>query len=202
MFSFVIFDKKYKTIFLVRDRIGKKPLYYSLTKNFLCFGSEIRSLIIYPEIKLNIDKLSLNDYFSKGYIGYNRTIYSSIKQVPAGSFIKFDLNFLQNCKPEYYWELPTTEKYNQYSEIELIDRLDALLTNSIKIRMQSDVPLGLFLSGGLDSSLIVAIASNLYQKPLETFSIGFSETQNDETKYAEKIAKFYGTNHETFKINH
>ena len=201
MFSFAIYDKKEKSIFLARDRMGKKPLYYSISKDSLCFGSEVKALVNLPGVELNIDQCAFNDYFSKGFIGYNRSIFDSIKQLPPGSFLKLRLDKLKVINPQYYWSLPVTSEYEKCSEIELIDEFDQLLNESINIRMKSDVPLGVFLSGGLDSSLIVAIAAKISKKPISTYTIGFTDQSMDETNYAKLISNYYKTNHNTFTIN-
>ena len=201
MFSFVIYDNKDLSFFLARDRMGKKPLYYSISENSLCFGSEIKSLLNFPNVKDEIDAKSLNDYFSKGYVGYNRSIFKSIKQLPPGSFLTIKLNNLKINKPSFYWNLPLTTNYRPFSEKVLIDQLDALLTKSIKRRFISDVPLGFFLSGGLDSSIIVAIASKLSNKPISTFTIGFEDQATDETDYANLIANHFNTDHKSLTIS-
>ncbi len=194
MFALAIYDKKNNNIFLARDRIGKKPLFYSYSKHSFLFSSEIKSLIDFPEIKKDLDIDGMNLYFSKGYIGSDKTLFKNIKQLPSGSYINIDLNNIKVSKPIKFWKLPKLI-IEQYSEKKIIDDLDELLTDSIQQRMQSDVNLGVFLSGGLDSSLITAIASKAVDKQISTYTIGFMNSYNDESKYARYISKFFKTYH-------
>ena len=199
MFSIAIHDLRFDTLFLVRDPIGKKPLYYSHGPNYFAFASEIKSLIGLPEVGNEIDSMAANQYFSMGYIGGHKTVFQDISQLQAGHSAVYSLK--SGLKIQRYWQLPVTCGDMNMSEAELIDELDSLLIDAIKIRLRSDVPLGAFLSGGLDSSLIVAIAANLSSTPINTFTVSFPGMPNDESDYARKIASHFGTHHTMYEVN-
>ena len=201
MFSFALYDRQQKKVVLVRDHIGKKPLYFSYGAGFLAFASEIKALVGLPKVSLTLDPFAVNEFFSAGYIGRQRTVYEAISQLPAGHLASFSLPVCGPPKITRYWHLPVVERIPHASEDELIDELDALLMDAVRIRLRSDVPVGVFLSGGLDSSLIVALAARLSPYPIRTFTIGFPGTSSDESRHAERIAQYFGTKHTVYDIN-
>ncbi|MDB0048178.1 asparagine synthase (glutamine-hydrolyzing) [Burkholderiaceae bacterium] len=195
MFSIALYDRQQKRVILARDPIGKKPLYFSYGNGFLAFASEIKALTGLPRISLSLNNSSVNEFFSAGFVGGGRTVYEAISQLPAGHLASFTLPVCAPPRMTRYWTLPVVEQIPHASEEELIDELDALLLDAVRLRLRSDVPVGVFLSGGLDSSLIAALAARISSKPLLTFTIGFAGTSSDESKYATQIAEYFGTRH-------
>jgi asparagine synthase (glutamine-hydrolysing) len=193
MFAFAIWDKRKHTLFLARDRMGIKPLLYSITEDgHFIFASEHKALLEYPGISREIEKNSVETYFALGYIAEPNTIYSSIKKLPAGYTLSIVNKKVE--EPKQYWDipfLPTQELNEESAKSELV----AQLKEAIKIRMVAEVPLGAFLSGGVDSSSVVALMSGLQDDPVNTCSIGFDTPDYDESDYADQIAAQYQTNH-------
>jgi len=201
MFSLAIHDIEQNTLFFARDSIGKKPLYYFHNSKCLAFASEIKALIGLPGVESELNHLAANEYFSLGYIGESRTIFKNIYQLPAGHSACFYFDSPSRLKVQRYWYLPVTNGDLTMSEGDLLDRLDELIMDAVKIRMRSDVPLGVFLSGGLDSTLVAALAANFSSQPLKTFTISFPGMPNDEALYAKKIAAHFGTNHLVHEVS-
>jgi asparagine synthase (glutamine-hydrolysing) len=201
MFALAIYDKKAEEIFLLRDRLGKKPLfYYQDSKNFI-FASEIKSLLKHPIVKnnLNISSRAIYYFLHLGYIPEPLTIYDKIKKFPAAHYAKFKNNNLQLTP---YWQIEKTIGFNQPLDDEsAILELEMILTISVGNRLISDVPLGIFLSGGTDSSLITALSSKITPHKLKTFSIGFHDSKYNESGYAKKVASYLGTEHHDFELN-
>ena len=196
MWAFCIFDKRKNLIFCSRDRLGQKPFYYyfnEYTKEFI-FSSELKGITSVKEInkKENINKDAVNLYFALGFIPSPYSIYNNVFKLEARQNLIFDLNS-KEIKKNYYWELPN---YNPiYDKNKLIEEGKKLLYDAVKLRMRSDVPVGAFLSGGLDSSSVVGIMSKYTDlKNLHTFSIGF-EGKYDETPYINIVKDYFKTNH-------
>ena len=192
MFAFALWDNRAHTLFLVRDRLGEKPLYYSkLPNGEVIFASELKALLVHPRCGRTIDPRSVEDFFSLGYVAEPRSIYTGVKKVSAGSFLAFrrgspDREFI-------YWS-PAPKASNGT----LADRTDELVTrlaDSVKEQMVSDVPVGAFLSGGVDSSATTALMAKASNLPIRCFTIGFKEKQFDETDYARRVAEQYGAIH-------
>jgi len=196
MFAFALWDRKTKRLFLTRDRMGIKPLFYSLKGNNIYFASEIKSLLLIDEISRLIDYKALDYYFTFGYIPGGRTIFKDIKKLQPASSLIFENN---EIKITNYWSVKYLPKYS-YSEKEIEERLISLFENAVKRHLISDVPLGSFLSGGLDSSIIVALMSRIGSSRVNTFSLGFSSGGKDELEYAATVADYYKTNHREFKV--
>ena len=199
MFSLAIIDLQNQEIILARDRSGEKPLYYSLQSKSLYFCSEIKPLLHFPEIKKSINMPSLNYLFAYGYCPNDDSIYSNIKKVEAGTLLKFNLTTREIVKNTFFnlkEEIITTKHKNQQlDEKELVTKLEGLLENSIDLELNADVPVGLLLSGGLDSSIIVALGSRLRSK-LDTFTVKFNGySEFDESSHASLISKKFNTNH-------
>lgn len=189
MFAFAIWDARKNQLFLARDRMGKKPLYYGIFNNTFIFGSEVKALLEHPIAKKEINSLSLQKFLVYEYVPTPDTMFKNIWKLPAGHSALWKNN---NLKISQYWELNLREE--KISENEAIEKLDHLLDEAVKIRLISDVPLGVFLSGGLDSSTIAYYAAK-HKKNLQTFSIGFDESSFDESRYAKTVSKYLGTNH-------
>jgi asparagine synthase (glutamine-hydrolysing) len=196
MFALAIWDAKHRRLFLARDRVGKKPLYYARTHSGFFFASEIQALYAVPEIPRTLDWTALDLYFANFYIPSPYSIYREIRKLPPASFMVLDG---EQCSISKYWALDYAPKLDISFE-EAKERLLSLLEDATRIRLCSDVPLGCFLSGGVDSSTIVALMSRFSSGPVKTFSIGFQDKQFDETRYARTVAKHFQTEHHEFQV--
>lgn len=194
MFAFALYDKRTQSLFLARDRLGVKPLYYSvLPGNVIIFGSELKALLVHPALKRDHDLVSIENYFAYGYIPEPRTIFQSVQKLPAGHTITIRRGRSVG-QSHQYWDLNFHQTHKGSVEAlgaELIDRM----REAVKIRLVSEVPLGAFLSGGVDSSAVVALMAGLSTEPVNTCSIGFREAGYDESSYADRIAQKYHTRH-------
>lgn len=190
MFAFVIYDKTRHRLFLARDRMGKKPLYYYADNEKFIFASEINAFKTI-DINLTIDINAIDMFLEYQYIPYPFTIFNEIKKIPPASYL-----LVENGKYELkkYWEVSYTQKI-KLKENEIYEKAEYLVQESVKKRMISDVPLGALLSGGVDSSLVVWYMSKLSNKPVKTFSIGFKEEDFNELPYAKKVAQICNTEH-------
>lgn len=197
MFAFALWDRREKTLFLARDRLGQKPLVYSLLGDGIIFASEIKSILLYPEIKKEIDMEALNDYFTYQAVPSPETIFKKIKKLPPAHYLIWKNG---NLKIEKYWDVNFTRKIKLKDEIEYQELLWEKLKEATKIRMIADVPLGAFLSGGIDSSTIVGLMSEISPYPVKTFSIGFDVEKYSEIKYARKVAERFKTEHYEFMV--
>jgi len=192
MFAFAIWDKKEKILFLARDRLGKKPLKYYFNDKFFVFASELKAILKDKEVKKEIDWGAIDEYLTYQYVPHPKTGFKGIFKLEPAHFLLITLD--GKIKKEKYWNLDFGQKLN-LSESEWIEAIEEKLKESVKIRLISDVPLGAHLSGGIDSSTIVAMMAQEMKEPVKTFSIGFREKEYDETKYARLVAKRYGTDH-------
>lgn len=196
MFAIGIYDFKEEKLILARDRMGKKPLYWSLVSGTLLFGSELKALRRHPLFKSEIDLVSLNKYFSYEYVPTPHTIYKNVYKLEPATFLAFQKG---KIRKESFWKIsfkPSNLSFNA-----ALERLDELLTKSVSQRLVADVPVGIFLSGGLDSSAIAYYAQKNSPQTIQTYSIGFDENSFDESHYAEQVASFLGTNHHMQKLS-
>ncbi|MFA6159980.1 MAG: asparagine synthase (glutamine-hydrolyzing) [Parcubacteria group bacterium] len=198
MFAFAIYDEQEKTIFCARDRIGKKPFKYYVDDNVFMFASELKTILTQKEYKKEPDYVAIHHYLTLQYVPAPLTGFKDIKKLEAARYLFIDLK-TKKVEKERYWKLDYSKKLN-LSEDEWKKRIMAKLEESVKLRMISDVPLGAFLSGGIDSSAIVALMSKLSKKPVKTFSIGFEEEKYNELRYARIIAKKFKTDHKEFIV--
>jgi len=196
MFAFAIWDEKKEILFLARDRIGKKPLFYSYKNDTLMFASELRALLQNTEISRDIGLASIDDFLNYQYIPAPFTVFKAVMKLPPAHFLKWEKG---EIKIERYWEIKYTDKL-KLKEEEYCEAILDLLKECTKIRLISDVPLGAFLSGGVDSSAIVAMMAQLMDRPVKTFSIGFERESFNETPYSRVIAERFGTEHREFII--
>lgn len=195
-FAFVLWDNKKKTLFLVRDRIGVKPLYYYQKNEKLFFASEIKAILEDKEIRRGINEDAYWQYLTFQASLGEETMFSGIKKVPSATILSF---YKGKIAKEKYWELKKDPSVVGLGEEEKAERFRKLLLEAIKIRLVADVPLGVLLSGGLDSSAIVALMAQAGAKPIKTFSAGFGEP-DDELKYARMVADRYKTDHQEIII--
>ncbi len=205
MFSLAVWDAKEKSLSLFRDRIGEKPLYYGWQNGSFLFGSELKSLIVHPSFQHEIDRNSLSLFMRYGYVPSPASIYKGIQKLAPASFIELFpySNSFRNEEtpvPAEYWSLAEVVSDGQkrsdlMNSIEIQEKLDFLLREVIDQQMVADVPVGAFLSGGIDSSTIVAIMQTLSRKKIKTFSVGIEAEGYNEAPYAKEIAEFLGTDH-------
>ena len=204
MFAIALWDKKDKVLTLARDRMGEKPLYYGYQNNTLLFGSELKALKAHPDFKNDINRDVINLYLRHCYIPAPYSIYNNIYKLLPGTYIQFPLSEVLNATthrtPKAYWQLSDAvikgiETPFKGSDTEAIAALDKQLKQTIKLQMLADVPLGTFLSGGIDSSTIVALMQSQVTKQIKTFSIGFTESTYNEATYAKEVAKHLKTDH-------
>jgi asparagine synthase (glutamine-hydrolysing) len=191
MFAFAIWDATQQKLFLARDRIGQKPIYYSLEDGVFIFASEMKAILSISRQKPEMDTLAMHDFLSLRFIPPPQTIFQHIKKLPPAHTLVYQDGAISIQR---YWELSFQEKLG-LSETELLEILTEQLTQTVETHLVSDVPVGAFLSGGLDSSMIVAILCRDLKQIPQTFSIGVKETDFDELPYARMVAEKYGTRH-------
>ena len=200
MFTIAIYDRTKKELSLFRDRMGIKPLYYYYDGTNFAFASELKSLKHLQQINKKINASAIRTFLHLGYIPAPYTAYNSIQKMESGSILTVASDGITK---NYFWSLNDKLSSNIVSEEgEALKELEKLISESVSIQMRSDVPLGVFLSGGIDSSLITAVASSLYPGKLKTFSIGFTESTHDESAYADLVASHLKTEHYPFIISH
>src|SRR3989344_315420 len=194
MFALAIWDSAKKTLFLLRDRAGVKPLYYYFNKGLVLFASELKALHKHPRFKKEINYEGLNLFLQLGYIPAPYTIFKNTHKVNSGHYLKIHNGKIQE---EKYWDINDfyLTKPIQKNEAEIENELERILTESFSLRLISDVPVGVFLSGGIDSTLVTALLQKKSINPLKTFTIGFKEKNYDEAPYAKIIAKHLKTDH-------
>ena len=193
MFAFAIYDTQKQELYLCRDRIGKKPIYYFWNGHHFAFASELKALMKFPFIKKDLNYTAIEDFLHLGYIPRPHTIYEDISKMYSGYWLKVSKKGLEE---NMYWDIQACiRKDNLKNEEEATTQFQSLLESSVKYRLISDVPLGVFLSGGIDSSLVAALAQKQSSLPIQTFSIGFEEEKYNEAPFAKKVANFLKTNH-------
>jgi len=191
MFAIAIYDKNKRLLILGRDRLGVKPLYIYRKDDELHFSSEIKSFLKYEKFDKSIDKQSIHNYMKFNYIPMPETIYQYVKHIEPASFYEIDIDTL-DTKMTNYWQITNTKEDEKISEDEVLKKIDHILTDAIKIRLRSDVGIGAFLSGGLDSSLVCAMTKKNFDISLDTYTIGFKEKKFDESMHAKQVADFCG----------
>ncbi|MDY6824163.1 MAG: asparagine synthase (glutamine-hydrolyzing) [Thermodesulfobacteriota bacterium] len=191
MFAFAIYDSNNETLFLARDRLGIKPLFYTTTRKSLFFGSEIKCLLEHPDMERSIHAPALVTYFAYGYVPDPDCLFANVKKLPPGHTL--------TCKQgrmtiNQYWDVNFNHT-RVHDEQYYIEQILANLDEAVRLRLVSDVPLGAFLSGGIDSSMVVATMAKNMGEPVKTFSIGFENQAYNELEYAREVARQYGTDH-------
>ena len=193
MFAFGLWDGEKRLLFLARDRFGKKPLFYSVIGGHLFFGSEMKAILCNPEFKRTINLDALDHYFTYTYIPSPMTIFEGISKLPPGHCLTFQEGEMTVRR---YWDIEFHPQ--DVDEGALIERLYSSIEESVRIRLRSDVPLGAFLSGGIDSSVVVSMMAKLSDRPPKTFSVGFDSI--NELPYAEEVAESLGTDHHPLHV--
>jgi len=194
MFAFALWDRNQQTLFLARDRLGVKPLFYALLPDGqLIFGSELKSLMAHPGLRRDLDPCAVEEYFALGYVAEPRTIFTSAKKLPPAQTLKIQRG-QPLPEPREYWEARFTLD-RPITELEACEELTARLRESVRLRMISEVPLGAFLSGGVDSSAVVAMMAGLSGEPVNTCSIAFTDPAFNEAQFAQQVADRYQTRH-------
>ena len=200
MFAFAIYDLAQRTLFLARDRLGVKPLFYApLSDGSLAFASELKGLLAHPLLRREIDPLAVEDYLTWGYVPDHRSILAGVHKLPAGHtlLLRHDAPL---PVPSQYWDVSFAERRKgRASDLEA--ELLHLLRQAVTSRMVSDVPLGAFLSGGVDSSAVVALMAEASSSPVKTCSIGFDVAALDESGYAAKVAQQFATDHRARQVS-
>jgi asparagine synthase (glutamine-hydrolysing) len=199
MFAFAIYDSEKQELYIVRDRAGVKPLYYSFVNNTFLFASELKSIVTHCSFKKHLCNDAILQYFTSGYIPQPLTIYQNTFKLRAGHYLKLDLR-TQKSEEIKYWNV--LDFYNKpkltLSEDEVLAEVERLLLSACRYRMIADVPVGVFLSGGYDSTAVAALIQSGQVNKLNTYTIGFAEKKYDEAPYAKLIANYIGTNHHEY----
>ena len=198
MFAFAVWDHRRQTLFLARDRIGKKPLFYAQVDSQWVFASELRALLQHPRLARAVDWAALDSYLTYGYVPVPKTIFHGVHKLPPAHWLTLRLRPGGSGGPEVhverYWQLAYEPKL-RLSEEDAADGLLEVLREAVRLRMIADVPLGALLSGGIDSSIVVALMSQLSDRPVKTFSIGFDDQEFNELPHARRVAERCGTEH-------
>jgi len=196
MFAIALWDGRRRTLVLARDRAGKKPLYYYLDHEMVVFGSEPKALLADPAVPAEPDFAAIHEYMTYGYVPAPRSGFRGFRRVPPAHYLEIAQG---GAIAKRYWRLYYGSKLT-LSEPELCEALLAQLREAVRLRMVADVPIGAFLSGGVDSSAVVALMAEAAAQPVKTFSIGFEEDSHNELPYARMVAERYGTDHHEFVV--
>ncbi|MFN6994911.1 MAG: XrtA/PEP-CTERM system amidotransferase [Aquincola tertiaricarbonis] len=200
MFAFALWDRNQQVLFMARDRLGVKPMHYAvLDDGMLLFGSELKSLMAHDGLRRDIDPLAVEEYFALGYVAEPRTIFRQALKLPPATTLLVRRG-QPIPQPRVYWDVRFTLD-NKASEEEACEELLRRLKESVKLRMIAEVPLGAFLSGGVDSSAVVAMMAGLSDGPVQTCSIGFADPQYNESEFAQRVAERYRTDHHVDQVD-
>lgn len=197
MFAFAIYDERFGRLLLVRDRLGKKPLHYALHHGTLYFASEMKSILAVRPDLAAVDRQALLQYMYFGYVPDPATAFEPIRKLPPGHLLEFEKG---EIRVRQYWDLPQYGTYDPVSEEGLLEELEHRLAEAVRIRLIADVPLGAMLSGGTDSSTVVALMARATSRPVKTFSIGFRQDDFNEASYARLVAQQFGTDHHELMV--
>jgi len=205
VFAIAIWDEKKRKLVLIRDRVGIKPLYYTFTNGNFIFASEIKSILNHPDVNREIDYKAIDNFLRYKYIPSPDTAFKGIKKVRPGYMLSLYKNGSYEEKQYWNLQIPSTNiistKNTSNNLNPFIEGLNEVLSTAVRSRLVSDVPVGAFLSGGIDSSIIVGLMSEIVDVPVKTFSIGFEQKSFNELKYAGIVAKHFGTEHHEFEVN-
>jgi asparagine synthase (glutamine-hydrolysing) len=193
MFAFAIWDSKRKSLFVARDRLGIKPLYYRLTSEDFIFASEIKVLLAYPGVRPEFHHEVLPEYLAFGYLSGDETFYNGVRKLMPGHWL--EINEEGDLHIEQFWELNSGAEEKPHDQRYYVESYRELLEDAVRSHLMSDVPLGVFLSGGLDSSAVAALMTKIRREPIQTFSVGYSEQSYSELPYARQVARHLGSEH-------
>jgi len=196
MFAIAVWDARARSLLVARDRAGIKPLYYGEGNGRLFFGSEAKCLLVNPEIDRELDPAALDHYLAYLYTPRDRAIFRGIRKLQPGHYLKLHNGRLS---VERYWQFPVVNQFRG-SEADALEQLEQTLSAAVQSHMLSDVPLGAFLSGGIDSSVVVALMARASRQPVKTFAIGFDESGFNELPHARRVAEHLGTEHHEFVV--
>ena len=196
MFAFALWDERREQLLLARDRLGKKPLFYTVEEGCLYFASTLASLRQTSPHRWDMDPEAIDAFLTLSYIPAPLSVYREARKVKSGNLLTVDAS---GVSTRQFWDVTEHVPYDG-TFTEAVDRLDELINTSVELRLRSDVPLGVFLSGGIDSSLVTAVAARQSSTPVRTFSIGFDELGFDESPYAARVAEHLGTTHHLFRV--
>lgn len=199
MFAFAIWDSRRRELFVARDRLGIKPLYFSKANKQFLFASEIKALLAHPGLHAKLNSEVLPEYLAFGYLSGSRTMFAGIDKLLPGHTLQ--INEIGNIRIRQYWDLPPNPESKGHSEKYYVDTYRELLEESVTSHLMSDVPLGMFLSGGLDSSAIAALMSKIRKEPIETFAVGYDEEAYSELRYARAVAEHIGSMHHEVRVS-
>lgn len=197
MFAFALWDVRRRRLLLARDRVGKKPLYYSLRPGTISFGSELNAVMADPGVSRDVDHQAIDAYLALQYVPAPMSAFGAVSKLPPGSTLVWQDGAAEVAR---YWRLDFSKKQPPRPEAEVHEEIREQVTRAVRRRMVSDVPLGAFLSGGVDSSAVVAAMAAASPQPVRTFSIGFESERFDELEYARKVARQFGTDHQEFVV--
>lgn len=198
MFAVAIYDRRQRRLVLARDRVGKKPLYYHDGPEMFAFGSEIKAILVNSEVARQPNLGAIHDYLTLQYTPCPDTAFAGIQRLPPAHVLVLDGHGRQHL--ECYWRLPHPRTARPRKAADLADEFMALVEDAVRVRMVADVPVGALLSGGVDSSTVVALMARQSTRPIKTFSVGFDEPGYDETAYAEQVADHVGTEHHVLRL--
>ncbi|HEY3936099.1 MAG TPA: asparagine synthase (glutamine-hydrolyzing) [Bryobacteraceae bacterium] len=199
MFAFAIWDADKQTLFCARDRLGIKPLYYVLNERFFAFASEMKALLCHPEVRTELNAELLPEYLTFGYTSADTSLFRSIRKLMPGHTLTLDARTGRHSIKRY-WDAPEPQEIPQRSDEEWIAECRTRLEETVRMRLMSDVPLGMFLSGGVDSSAIAALMKGMRSEPVKTFAVGYREAAYSELSYARQVAAAIGTDHHEITV--
>ena len=199
MFAFVIWDQRRRCLFAARDRLGIKPFYYWLDGDRFLFGSEIKALLAYPNMTAELNRAALSEYLAFGYLAGQETMFSGIRKLLPGHTLELDERGALKITP--YWDLQVEANTTELPKRHYVEAYRELLQEAVSSHLMSDVPLGVFLSGGLDSSAVAALTTKVRREPIDTFSVGYAEDKYSELPYAQAVAKHLKSRHHEVKLS-
>jgi asparagine synthase (glutamine-hydrolysing) len=199
MFAFAIWDRKQRRLFVARDRLGIKPLYYSFDGKRFLFGSEIKTILAYPGVKAEFNPSTLAEYLAFGYIAGEETMFRGVKKLLPGRTL--ELSEGGEMRIQSYWDMPCAEESERRPREYYVKTYRELLEECVASHLMSDVPLGVFLSGGLDSSAVAALTTKIRKQPIETFAVGYGEDAFSELPFARQVAEHIGSKHHEVRLS-
>jgi len=199
MFAFVIWDARHRCIFAARDRLGIKPFYYQITRESFLFASEIKAILAHPCMRAELNREALPEYLAFGYTSGPETLFAGLQKLPPGSILEVAES--GHFKVSRYWDLPQCDDSDGRPRQFYVQTYREKLEDAVRSHLMSDVPVGVFLSGGLDSSAVAALMTKIRQEPIESFSVGYVEEEFSELKYARVVAKHLRSNHHEVQVS-